>query len=110
MSFWDDAYLSHPPWDIGRPQPAFVKLVRSGEMKPCRVLDVGCGTGDNTIFLAKNDFTVAAVDIAPRAIELARAKAVKKEVMIDFRVGSALELDRLFGPDEFDSIIDSGLF
>jgi ubiquinone/menaquinone biosynthesis C-methylase UbiE len=66
--------------------------------------------GDNTIFLAKNDFAVAAVDIAPRAIELARAKAVMKKAIADFRVGSVLELDRLFGPNEFDSIIDSGLF
>lgn len=110
MSFWDSTYLSHPPWDIGRVQTAFAKLVRIGEMKPCCVLDVGCGTGDNAIFLAKKGFTVAAIDIAPHAIELARAKAARKNVVVDFRVGNALELDRQFGPSEFDNVIDSGLF
>jgi ubiquinone/menaquinone biosynthesis C-methylase UbiE len=74
------------------------------------VLDVGCGTGDNAVFLAKNGFTVVGVDIAPRAIELAKGKAAMQNVKVDFRVANALELNRHFDSSEFDDIIDSGLF
>ena len=43
-SSWDPAYLDSapPPWDIGRPQPAFVGLAEAGRLTG-RVLDVGCG-------------------------------------------------------------------
>jgi SAM-dependent methyltransferase len=52
---WDVAYRSIPPWDVGEPQPAFVALARAGEIKPgSRVLDLGCGTGENAILLARS--------------------------------------------------------
>ncbi len=40
-----DLYTTPPPWDIGRPQPAFVALAEAGAIRG-RVLDVGCGTGE----------------------------------------------------------------
>jgi hypothetical protein len=40
------AYEGQAPWDIGRPQEAFVRLADSGQVHGS-VLDVGCGTGDN---------------------------------------------------------------
>lgn len=50
---WDAIYRSAtpPPWDIGRPQPAFVRLADSGLLAG-RVLDAGCGTGEHALLAA----------------------------------------------------------
>jgi ubiquinone/menaquinone biosynthesis C-methylase UbiE len=108
LSSWEDAYKTVPPWDVGRPQPVFVELVRAGELNGDRVLDVGCGTGENALYLAGNGFSVIGVDLSSRAIAAARAKAMERRLKVDFRAGNALSLD--FKDGVFDNVIDSGLF
>jgi 2-polyprenyl-3-methyl-5-hydroxy-6-metoxy-1,4-benzoquinol methylase len=85
-----------------------VELVRNGELSPGRVLDVGCGTGENAIFLAQNGFLVTGIDLVRDAIRTAKAKAAERKVKVDFRVGNALSIES--GEDEFDNVVDSGLF
>jgi ubiquinone/menaquinone biosynthesis C-methylase UbiE len=108
MGFWDDAYRTTPPWDIGRPQPAFVELVRNRELNPGRVLDVGCGTGENAIFLAQNGYSVIGVDVVQDAIRTAKGKVTSRKVKVEFRIGNALALE--FEDGKFDNVTDSGLF
>jgi SAM-dependent methyltransferase len=108
LSSWEDAYKTAPPWDIGRPQPAFVELVRTGELVMGKVLDVGCGTGENALYLAGNGFSVIGVDLTNRAIAAAIAKAAERKLKVDFQKGNALSLD--FKDGVFDNVIDSGLF
>ena len=108
MISWEDAYRTTPPWDIGRPQPAFVGLVQAGELTENTVLDVGCGTGENAFYLAQNGFSVVGVDLSTRAIVAAKAKAEEGKLKIDFRLANALSLE--FESGRFDNIIDSGLF
>jgi ubiquinone/menaquinone biosynthesis C-methylase UbiE len=108
LGSWEDAYKTTPPWDVGRPQPALVELVRARELNQGRVLDVGSGTGENALFLAENGFSVTGVDLSSRAIAAARAKTVERRLKVDFQVGNALSLD--FKDDLFDNVIDSGLF
>jgi len=108
LSSWEDAYKTVPPWDVGRPQPAFVELLRAGELSKGRVLDVGCGTGENALYLASNGFSAIGVDLTDRAIAVARAKAAERRLKIEFQAGNALSLD--FKDDVFDNVIDSGLF
>ena len=103
-------YKGSPPWDIGAPQPEIVRLVENNEIKKGRVLDIGCGLGDNSIFLAKRGFSVTCMDIVRLAIEKGEAKAREQGTKVDFRVGDALELDKYFGEEYFDVVIDSGLF
>jgi len=107
MSIFEEAYRGTPPWDIGRPQPAFVALEESGEIAG-DVLDVGCGTGENALFLAGRGHDVWGVDSAPSAIEIARRKAEERGLSAIFRVQDALLLQEL--GRTFDTIIDSGLF
>jgi SAM-dependent methyltransferase len=76
-SSWDAVYAADAPapWDIGRPQPAFVRLADRGLL--CgRVLDVGCGTGEHTLLAAARGADAVGIDISPRAIERARGKAL----------------------------------
>jgi cyclopropane fatty-acyl-phospholipid synthase-like methyltransferase len=109
---WDEAYRRGipPPWDIGRPQPAFVRLVDAGEITG-RVIDVGCGTGENALMAAAHGLDVVGIDVAPTAVQRARLKATERGVATRFEVWDALELARLterIGP--FDSAIDSAVF
>jgi SAM-dependent methyltransferase len=104
---WDEVYTGTPPWDTGRPQPAFVALADAGALTG-RLLDVGCGTGEHALLAARRGAVVTGVDIAPRAIEAARAKAADRGLTAEFLVGDALHLERL--GEQFDVVLDSGVF
>ncbi|MFQ5832397.1 MAG: class I SAM-dependent methyltransferase [Candidatus Thorarchaeota archaeon] len=110
MSTWSDSYSSVPPWDVGHPQKAFVELVDRGELRPSRVLDVGSGPGENTIFLSKNGFSAVGIDFTPEAVGIARDRTIRRNVEVEFVLGDVLNLHRYFMANEFDHIIDSGLF
>lgn len=79
-------------------------------MRARRVLDIGGGLGDNSIFLAEKGFSVTCLNIAHLAIKKGKSKAKEKNVEVDFRVGDALKLSEYFDKEYFDVAIDSGLF
>lgn len=105
--WFDAAYQGTPPWDIGRPQPAIVSLYETGRIAG-KVLDVGCGTGENALYLAQRGLEVVGIDGAPRAIAMARAKRKARGLKVRFDVADALDLPLQERP--FDTVIDSGLF
>ena len=94
------------PWDIGRPQPAIVRLCGEGEIRG-RVLDIGCGTGENALYLAARGFEVEGLDFVEVAIERARQKAMERGVHASFPVMSAMRAPEL---GQFDTVVDCGLF
>jgi len=104
---FDSVYRGAPPWDIGRPQREFVQLQEAGEIVGS-ILDVGCGTGENALFLAAQGHDVWGVDFSPLAIEKARSKATARNLNVTFLTRNALELPTL--RRSFDTVIDSGLF
>ena len=106
MSF-DSAYVGTPPWDIGAAQPALAELAESGAFVG-RVLDVGCGTGEQALLAARMGLDATGIDSSPRAIAVALEKAETRGLTVRFLVGDALELGRL--GEEFDTVVDSGLF
>jgi SAM-dependent methyltransferase len=106
---WDASYTagSPAPWDIGRPQPAFVRLANDGRLTG-QLLDAGCGTGENALLAASQGADVTGIDIAPTAIARARAKASERGLAARFEVADALDLGRL--GLTVDTVIDSGVF
>jgi 2-polyprenyl-3-methyl-5-hydroxy-6-metoxy-1,4-benzoquinol methylase len=62
---WDASYTADAaaPWDTGRPQPAFVRLAGKGRLTG-RVLDAGCGTGENALLAASRGADVTGIDVA----------------------------------------------
>jgi SAM-dependent methyltransferase len=96
-----------PPWDIARAQPAIVRLAEEGLIAG-DVIDVGCGTGENAVYLASRGLTVVGLDAAPTAIAQAQEKARQRSSSAAFLVADALALEGL--GRTFDAAIDCGLF
>ena len=107
MHQFDRAYLGTPPWDIGRAQPEFVRLEREGEIVG-RVLDLGCGTGENALFFAAHGHESWGIDFASAAVAQARQKAEERRVPARFERADALALAE--HRERFDTVIDCGLF
>jgi cyclopropane fatty-acyl-phospholipid synthase-like methyltransferase len=105
---WDSAYEGSPaPWDIGRAQPAFVRLAGDGLLSG-RLLDAGCGTGEHALLAAAHGADAMGVDLSGLAIEKARAKAAERGLTARFEAADALHLELL--GERFGTVIDSGLF
>ncbi len=99
-------YDGDPKWEVEGPQPEVVRLLESGRIKG-RVLDVGCGSGENAIYLASKGFSVCGLDFVPKAIEKARRKSQEGDASVEFIVADALEPVAI---GTFDTVLDVGLF
>lgn len=96
------------PWNINRPDYNLVGIVESHPVKPCKALDIGCGTGDNVIWLAREGFDVTGVDYAETAIKQARIKAKESDINSVFHTIDFLK-NRVPGAP-FGFIFDRGCF
>jgi SAM-dependent methyltransferase len=105
---WDASYhYGRAPWDIGRPQPAITRLASKGAFSGA-VLDAGCGTGENALYIASTGLSVLGVDVAETALAIAWKKAAERGIKVEFAVADGLQLERL--ERKFDTVVDSGLF
>ena len=108
MAFFEEEYLAGSPnWEIGRPQEAFIHLLKIGGIRG-DVLDVGCGTGENAILFASAGHPTWGIDAARSAIDRAAQKAARRQVSVTFRVADALGLSKL--GRTFDTVVDCNLF
>jgi len=103
---WNLTYLGHAPWDIGEPRPELVRLVEGGKLEPWRAIDLGCGTGENAIYLSKEGFEVTGVDLSSRAITKANRKARRAGVSPTLLIGDVTNLTGVEGT--FDLAVDNG--
>jgi SAM-dependent methyltransferase len=106
---WDASYRRDEPapWDIGRPQPAIVRLASAGGFTGA-VLDAGCGTGENALHVASLGLPVLGVDVADTALAIAREKADHLGIEVEFAAADAFQLQRL--ERMFQTVLDCGLF
>ncbi len=97
-----------PPWIIDQAQPDLIAAEEKGEVRGPTVLDVGCGSGDNAIYLASRGFEVTGVDFSAKAISIAKRKAANAKVAATFLTLDALKIGTL--DKKFNTVIDFGLF
>lgn len=102
---FQEHYRGKPPWEIGKPQSAFVE---AADQIAGSVLDAGCGTGENALFFAGRGQRVTGIDFLEQPIAEAKRKAKERGLDATFLVIDALHLGDL--PEVFDSAIDCGLF
>src|SRR5437588_9422255 len=103
--------LGFTPWD-GHPIASSLQSLVEGNgsppLTPGTALDVGCGTGDTSIYLAQHGWQVTGVDFVPRAVGKARAKADAQKVTVNFQEANATRLSDEGVGTGFDLIVDNG--
>jgi len=104
--------LGFTPWD-GHPIATSLRNLVEGSddesaLTPGRALDVGCGTGDTSIYLAQHGWQVTGVDFVSKAVDKARAKADAEKVDVDFRHADATRLSSEAVGAGFNLIVDNG--
>jgi 2-polyprenyl-3-methyl-5-hydroxy-6-metoxy-1,4-benzoquinol methylase len=101
---FETVYAGQAPWDIGRPQQAFLDVA---DRITGSIRDAGCGTGDNALFCASRGHKVTGIDFLEEPIQRAKRQAAERGLTAAFLVRDALALKDL--PELFDSVMDSGL-
>jgi len=79
------------PWNIEAPPAVLTEVVESGKINPCRTLDLGCGTGNYSVYLASRGFEVTGLDLSDEAIRISKSNALRKNVTVRFIAGDLLE-------------------
>src|SRR5438270_4809140 len=110
--FFRAAYLfGFKPWDSGVTPPELVSVVEGPErLTPGRALDLGCGTGTNSVYLSQHGWDTTGIDFVPRAIGMAKKKAAAAGAKPALMVGDVTRLTELGIGDDFSLLLDLGCF
>jgi len=92
------------PWHDPEPPPMLVRTLDQ-RMTPGNALDIGCGAGTYSLYMAGRGYAVTAIDFMPQAVEMTRRRAADAQYDID-----VVEVDlRTWVTDKrFDVILDVG--
>ena len=96
------------PWYTGKPDYNLISIVENYPISKCKTLELGCGTGDNAIWLSQIGFEVLAFDLSEIAIDQARQKARKMGINVNFFIADFFK-DKIEGAP-FEFIFDRGVF
>ena len=109
---WDEVYRNYPaetlPWELGKPRKTLIDLIKKRIIQPGKALDLCCGVGTNTAYMAQKGFDVTAIDISKQALKLGKQGARKAKADIKFVLASFVTLP--FKDIAFDFVFDMGCF
>lgn len=110
VAHWDRQYVAEEvPWDRSEPATELRRVVEATSASPPgRLLELGCGTGADAVWLAGRGFRVTAVDLSHEAVRRARRRAAEAGASVDFRSGDLRDWPMLGGP--FDRVYDAGCY
>jgi cyclopropane fatty-acyl-phospholipid synthase-like methyltransferase len=110
--YWTRYLTGSAPWDTGIVPPEIVELIEGDQLPAGQAIDLGCGTGTTSIYLARNGWQVTGIDLVGWAIREARRKARRAgvEQMATFRRGSVIKVGRRIGDQTVDLAVDIGCF
>jgi SAM-dependent methyltransferase len=108
---WEEQYKTSTalPWDIGTPAPELTGTIPGLDLPSKDVLEIGCGTGTNAIWLAQQGYIVTATELAPTALEAARKKASSAKVNINYKLSDICE-ELPVDKESVGFVFDRGVF
>jgi SAM-dependent methyltransferase len=99
------------PWDTGTVPRPLAELVQSDPaLPPARALDVGCGTGTQSVYLARLGWDVTGIDDLQRPLRVARERARAAGVEVDWRQADAAALEGAGLKPGFELVLDRGCY
>ena len=108
MDFQERYTSGNTPWEIHRVDSHLVKIVSKTPIRPCNALDIGCGTGNNVIWLQQQGFTATGIDSSEFAIQKAQEKAHETQVNCTLLLSDFF--DTTIPSSPFDFVFDRGCF
>jgi len=108
---WNERYAARNiPWDTCAPSTELQAILAERKIAPCDTLELGCGTGTNAIWLARQAFRVTAVDVAPLAIDEAKAKSARTGAQVEWHVADLSSGDHPALHRAYDFVFDRGVY
>jgi cyclopropane fatty-acyl-phospholipid synthase-like methyltransferase len=110
--FFEVAYrIGRTPWDHATPPPELVEVIEGErQLTSGRALDLGCGTGNSSVYMSAHGWAVTGIDYAGPAVKRARQKAEARGLDVDFRWGDVTRLSEAGLQGRFDLVLDVGCF
>ena len=106
---WDAQYQANrQPWETGQPSSELRRVLDEYSVRPCRAVELGCGTGSSAVWLASQGFEMTAVDLSPLAIHRSRQRARVAAVSVNFLAADVTDPAVL--SDRFDFFFDCGCY
>lgn len=107
--YWEEMYqtsIDDLPWEIKEAPSEIREYIEANRVEGGHALDAGCGTGNFSVFLAKNGFTVTGVDYSEKAIAIAQERSQETQLPITYVRADLTQLGKALPNSQFDLILD----
>jgi len=110
IQHWENMYdmpLENIPWEIKDPPKELVELIESGKLHGGRALDIACGTGNYSFYLAEHGFSeVVGVDFSEKALAIGRKHNEELKLPVTFKFADVTKIAEALPGEQFDFILD----